>query len=112
MVEIARIEEALSRWGERFLARVFTPVEVADAGGRASSLAMRFAAKEAASKALGTGIGPVAWRDIEVRVGARGRPLLELHGAARQLAHRLGVTRTAVSLTDTTDQALAVVILS
>lgn len=112
LVEIRRIEDAFTRWGERFLARVFTSTEAADAGGQPASLAMRFAAKEAASKALGTGIGPVSWREIEVSVGERGRPLLVLHGAAQDLARRLGVTKTAVSLTDTKDHALAMVILS
>lgn len=112
LVEIERIESAVRRWGERFIARVYSPTEAADSRGSPASLAMRFAAKEAASKALGVGIGPVAWRDIEVKVGPRGRPLLVLHGAALVLARQLGATRAAVSLTDTKDQALAVVILS
>ncbi|NLT43321.1 MAG: holo-ACP synthase [Anaerolineae bacterium] len=112
LIEIERIKKALRRWGDRFIARVYTPEEATASGGEPAALAMRFAAKEAASKALGTGIGPVSWREIEVRVGTRGRPLLALHGAAREVAVQLGVTRSAVSLTDTKDQALAVVILS
>lgn len=112
MVEIERIESAVRRWGARFVSRVYTTTEAEDSRGIPASLAMRFAAKEAASKALGVGIGPVAWRDIEVTVGPRGRPLLALHGAALALARKLGATRAAVSLTDTNEQAMAVVILS
>ncbi len=112
LVEIERIESAVRRWGERFISRVYTPTEAEDSGGSPASLAMRFAAKEAASKALGVGIGPVAWREIEVRVGPRGRPLLVLHGAALALARQLGATKAVVTLADTKEQAMAVVILS
>ena len=75
LVEVRRIVALVERYGERFTRRVFTPGELADCGGRAESLAARWAAKEAAAKALGCGIGAVAWHDIEVvrtELGAAG----------------------------------------
>ncbi len=65
IIEIPRIQAALDRHGERFLKRIFTAKEIIECNGQADALAVRFAAKEAASKALGTGIGPVSWREIE-----------------------------------------------
>lgn len=112
LVEISRIARACDRWGDRFLARVYTPTEQADSRGRPAALAARFAAKEAAAKALGVGIGPVSWHSIEVLVGARGRPLLRLLGPAADLASRLGIRQADVSLSDTSEYALAVVILT
>ena len=112
LIEIARISRARQRWGERFLNRVFSASEVVASHGRAASLAGRFAAKEAAAKALGVGIGPVDWRDIEVSVGAAGEPLLLLHGRARELSQRLGVSQAVVSISDTAEHAVAVVVLN
>lgn len=112
LVEISRIARAYERWGERFLARVYTPREQADSRGRVASLALRFAAKEAVAKALGVGIGPVGWLDIEVLVGERGRPLLRLRGPAAELASSLGLRQAEVSLSDTQEHALAVVLLT
>ncbi|MGI6207179.1 MAG: holo-ACP synthase [Anaerolineae bacterium] len=112
LVEISRIARAYERWGERFLTRVYSPTEQADSRGRVSSLAARFAAKEAAAKALGTGIGPIGWLDVEVLVGERGRPLLRLRGPAAEIARQLGLRRAAVSLSDTREHALAVVVLT
>jgi len=112
LVEIARIRRAYERWGERFLNRVFTAEEAAASHGQAASLAGRFAAKEAASKALGVGIGPIDWHDVVVSVGERGQPLLALRGRAAELASQLGVSHAAVSLSDTRDHAVAVVILT
>ncbi len=66
LIEISRVEAVVQRYGQRFLNRVFSPQEQADSGGRAASLAARFAAKEAAAKALGCGIGLVGWLDIEI----------------------------------------------
>lgn len=112
LVEIARIERAQRRWGKRFLERVFTSAEVASARGKPASLAGRFAAKEAAAKALGVGIGPIDWREVEVASGTAGEPMLLLHGRARALSERLGLLESAVSLSDTAEHAIAVVILS
>ena len=110
LVEIARIEQLAERYGERFLARVFTSGERRDAGGRAAALAARWAAKEATSKALGTGIGPIGWREIEVVVGEGGRPELRLHGQALLTAAALCLTHWAVSLTHEAGLALAFVV--
>ncbi len=112
LIEIDRIARAQARWGHRFLARVFTPREQADAAGSAASLAGRFAAKEATVKALGVGIGPVSWPEVEVAVGERGRPVLRLRGAAQGFAAELGLTQAEVSISDTKDHAVAVVILT
>lgn len=112
LVEVARVEKARRRWGERFLGRVYTDGELAASRGRDTSLAARFAAKEAAAKALGVGIGGVAWREVEVVTAANGKPELVLHGRALALSRELGLTETALSLSDTADHAVAVVILS
>jgi holo-[acyl-carrier protein] synthase len=110
LIEVARVEAAVVRHGERFLQRVFTEQERADAGGRAESLAARFAAKEAVAKALGSGIGAVNWRDIEITRDASHRPDLALHGAAKRLAAELGLHEWSVSLSHTHDYALAMAV--
>lgn len=110
LVEVARVRGAWERHGERFLARVFTVGERADCGGRIASLAARFAAKEAAAKALGTGIGAVGWRDIEVRTEGGGRPTLILHAAAAAAARTLGLPEWHVSLSHTHTLAIAYVV--
>ncbi|HEX7974216.1 MAG TPA: holo-ACP synthase [Anaerolineales bacterium] len=110
LVEIERVESALQRYGRRFLERVFTPQELDEAGSRPASLAARFAAKEAAAKALGTGIGAVAWREIEIRRDPSGQPTLCLHGAAAELAARYGWSHWSVSLSHTHSHAIAMVV--
>jgi len=111
LIEIARVEEAANRWGERFLRKIFTEAERATYEGRMASLAARFAAKEAASKALGTGLmTEIPWTDIEVLTGPAGEPGLHLHGRARQIAGALGLTEWAVSLSHSGGHALAMVV--
>lgn len=110
LIEICRLQEVIERYGERFLQRVFTPGELDDCRGNMASLAARFAAKEAASKALGTGIGPVAWREIEVVRGPERQPLLHLHGAAATRAAVLGLQEWSVSLSHTQSVAMAMVV--
>lgn len=110
LVEISRIQAALDRWGERFLRRVWTEREIAACRGRHRELAARFAAKEAASKALGTGIAGIIWRELEVLSDRRGKPLLFLHGNARQRANELGLNTWAISLTHTHSMACAFVV--
>lgn len=112
LIEIPRIQAALERHGERFLKRVYTELEVFECRGRADALAVRFAAKEAASKALGTGIGPIAWREVETLHKWSGEPYLVLHGSAERIAAELGLTVWAVSLSHTRDLATAVVVAS
>lgn len=111
LLAISRVERALARYGERFYARFFTPEERALCAGSPPRLAARIAAKEAAAKALGVGIGDVRWVDIEIAQDARGRPVLRLHGAALALAERLGLAEWEVSLTHENGQAAAVVVM-
>lgn len=113
LAEVDRIAAALAEYGERFERRVFTNQEIAycrrNPRRMAERYAARFAAKEAFSKALGTGMRVgVFWRDIEVRRALGGRPVLELHGRARELASGM---RSHLSLTHTDATAMAVVIL-
>jgi holo-[acyl-carrier protein] synthase len=110
IIEITRIKVALERHGERFLKRVFTELEVLECRGRAEALAVRFAAKEAASKALGTGIGPISWRDVETLHKWSGEPYQVLHGNAKKIAGELGLVCWAVSLSHSRENAIAVVV--
>lgn len=110
LIEISRIQLALDRWGERFLRRVWTEREIAACRGRHRELAARFAAKEAASKALGTGIVGIVWRELEVLPDRRGKPLLFLHGQARARADELGLNTWALSITHSRDLACAFVV--
>ena len=126
LIEIARVERAAQRWGERFLQRVFAPAELADCGlvagkgtgPRWASLAARWAAKEATAKALGVGLRGLAaghslgvgLRDVEVRRAEGGRPVLLLHGAARARATALGIDELAVSLSHSGAYAVANVV--
>ena len=115
MAEISRVRAAIERHGERFLARVFTPAEIAYCRSHkdcSERFAARFAAKEAAMKALGTGWRRgVRWRDFEILNSPGGKPCLQLAGVARKIFHGLGGSRILVSLTHTGPYALAQVIL-
>ena len=110
IIEVARIDAAILRHGQRLFDRFFTPQELIDAAGRTPALAARFAAKEAAAKALGTGIGDVGWREIEVLLGDRRAPYLVLHGQAKEKALELGLHEWSISLSHTHHYAVAVVI--
>ena len=110
MIEVARMARGIDRHGQRFLDRFFTPQEQAYCEGRATSLAGRFAIKEAVGKALGTGIGDIHWKDVEVVVNERGRPKLVLHERAKVLAEQLGLTEWAISLSHTETQAIGFVV--
>jgi holo-[acyl-carrier protein] synthase len=110
IIEIQRIQAALDRHGERFLKRVFTELEITECRGRAEALALRFAAKEAASKALGTGIGPISWREVETLHKWSGEPYLVLHGRAEKKAEKLGLSVWAVSLSHSRDYGIAMVV--
>ena len=115
LVYIPRIKGAIERWGERFLTKVFTPSEIAYCKAYKSpekSLAVRFAAKEACAKALGTGISNgISWRHISISRKESGKPVLELKDKAKTTAERLGAKTWHVSLSHEGDYALAVVIL-
>ena len=110
IIEIPRIQAALDHHGERFLKRVFTEAEILECHERAEALAVRFAAKEATTKALGTGIGPVSWREVETLHRWSGEPYLVLHGVAEKVAKQLGLTIWAVSLSHSRAMATAVVV--
>jgi holo-[acyl-carrier protein] synthase len=110
LVEIQRLEAAIQRHGDRFLQRIFTNQELQEVKGSLPSLAARFAAKEAVAKALGTGIGAVNWREIEVLRGAERQPVLHLHGEADRLAGQLGLRCWSLSLSHTFTHAVAMVV--
>ncbi len=110
LIDIARIREAIERHGERFVSRIFTEAEQRDCGGRISSFAARFAAKEAVSKALGCGIGDVSWMDIEIRSDEKKAPYLVFHGEGERLARELGLKNWSISLSHTESQAIAFVV--
>src|ERR687889_171055 len=110
IIEIARIRRALDDFGERFLKRVYTERERERYGSRVSELAARFAAKEATSKVLGTGIRGIRWREMEVLANRRGKPVLILHGSAAERAALLGLVHFDVSLTHSRTDAIAFVV--
>ena len=110
LVEIERLQYLIQRYGERFLNRVYTPQELVELGDNYASLAGRFAAKEAVSKALGTGIGVVAWHEIEVLRGTEREPVLHLHGTAAQLASQLKLNNWSLSLSHSHTHAIAMVV--
>jgi holo-[acyl-carrier protein] synthase len=115
IAEVPRIAQAINRYGDRFLRRIFTDGEIQYCEKKASrveSYAARFAAKEAAMKALGTGWNRgVRWRDVEVCRQPGSRPTLAFHGKAAEYASRLGAVHVALSLTHTSAEAIAQVIL-
>jgi holo-[acyl-carrier protein] synthase len=111
LVENARIADSIRRHGERFLQRVYQAAEVEYCRSMADPVphfAVRFAAKEAVSKAFGTGFaGELRWKDIEVRRKASGEPFIVLHAAAGDLAKRLGITAVHLSLSHSQDYSVA-----
>jgi holo-[acyl-carrier protein] synthase len=115
LAEIERIQRSIHRYGSRFLDRVYTAREQAYClrkRNSAESFAARFAAKEAAAKALGTGISHgVGWLEIEVVREPSGRPTIQFHGRAAQIAARIGAVHAALSITHTKDLAMASVLL-
>lgn len=110
LIEIERIRQTLERHGDRFLQRVFTPSEIARYQHRPGSLAARWAGKEAVAKALGSGIGVVAWKDIEILSNDDGAPALHLSGAAAARAASLGLNEWSISLAHTHEHAIAFVV--
>jgi holo-[acyl-carrier protein] synthase len=110
LIEIERVQTTIGRYGKRFLERVFTVQELAEVGNNTASLAARYAAKEAVAKALGTGIGPIAWREIEILHGPARQPLLHLHGEAQKLASEMGLDAWSVSLSHTQTHAIALAV--
>jgi len=110
IIEIARIRRVIDRWGERFLYRVYTEAEIMLCRNRTGPLATRFAAKEAVMKALGTGVRGVGWKEIEVLSERSGKPTVHLYGNARNKANKLGIDELAISLSDSRENAIAIVV--
>lgn len=115
MVKVTRIENMIARWGDRFLGRVFTPSEIAychHKANAASRFALRFAAKEAFSKALGLGFrNGLGLQHIEIVRSDTGSPGLELHKKAKELCQGHGIKNSFLSLSDDGAYAVAVVVL-
>jgi len=107
ILEISRIKEAIERWGDRFLRRVYTEAELLLCGNKARALAVRFAGKEAIMKLLGTGVRGVSWRDVEILAYPSGKPLLNFYGGAQKEAERLGLSDIAISLAHSDEYAVA-----
>lgn len=115
IVEVPRIAETMARFGERFLRRVFTEAEIRYCDSKFNRIeryAARFAAKEAALKAMGTGLRQgISWREVEVSREPGGRPTLIFSGRAAEIAAKLGMKRASLSLSHTAQHAIAQVIL-
>ncbi len=115
LVECARIQRSIDRFGDRFLHRVFTDGEIEYSMSMkfpARHLAARFAAKEAVSKAFGTGIGKaMGWRDIDIRKRPSGEPFLVFSGPAQELAVARGVASALITLSHTEHHAIACIVL-
>jgi holo-[acyl-carrier protein] synthase len=115
LAEVRRIREAVERYGDRFVNRIFTDAEIAYVERKANKYeryAGRFAAKEAGMKAIGTGWKHgVRWQDFEVANLPSGRPTLRLHGVAAQIAEKMGVKSVSLSITHTAEMGMAQVIL-
>lgn len=110
IIEVERVRKVYEHHGERFLQRVFTEVEIRQCRGKATRLAGRFAAKEAISKALGTGLHGVAWREMEVVQLRSGRPTVRLYGNAKHRAELLGLTAFDVSIADLQTFSIAIAV--
>ncbi len=110
IIEVGRVQRAFERHGDRFLQRVFTERELQQCRGKATRWAGRFAAKEAISKALGTGLHGVSWREMEIVQLRSGRPTVRLHGKAKQRAELLGLSAFDVSIADLAEFSIAVAV--
>jgi holo-[acyl-carrier protein] synthase len=113
LIEVERIGASIARYGERFTRRVYTDGEIEYCAGRVTSLAARFAAKEAISKLLGVGIQHgegVEWRTIEIVSARNGDPSVLLHGRAAERARAMGITEIALSFSHTHAHAIAFVV--
>ena len=111
IIEIARIKNVLYKHPKRFLEKIFTEYERNYCRGRSTQLAARFAAKEAAMKALGTGVRGVGWKEIEVQRLPSGKPYIKLHGRANERAKFIGVEKIELSISHSKELATAMVIM-
>lgn len=110
IIEISRLEDVNPKIRQRFIKRVFTPKEIAQAQDQSDTLTGLFSAKEAVSKALGTGIGKVHWQDIEILHLPSGQPIVQLHGQAKIVADQLGLVSWSVSISHDRDTVVALAV--
>ena len=110
IIEIDRIQNVLIKHPERFLRKIFTEYEINYCRGRATQLAARFASKEAAMKALGTGIRGVGWREVEVQRLRSGKPYIILHGRAKKRAESMGIKKIELSISHSKNLATAMAV--
>ncbi len=110
LIEISRVSEVIARHGKHYLERIYTSAELEQCGKNIESLAGRFAAKEAVAKALGTGIGDVTWKEIEILGDEQNAPVLSLRGAAEQKAKELGLTEWSLSISHSQSHAVAIAV--
>ena len=109
IVEIARIDDAIARWGDNFLNRVYTESEITSYRKKPASLAARFAGKEAVIKAFGSQSKGIDLKEIEILSQPGGAPVVHLHGKAQSLAKNLGLKKFDISLSHCRDYAVAMV---
>lgn len=110
IIEIARINKAVGRWGENFLHRIYTEPELELSRRKSSSLAVRFAGKEAVIKVLGKQAQGISWKEIEILAEPSGRPLVHLSSKAQNRPGGLGLGKLAISLSHSKEYAVAVVV--
>ncbi|MDP3879382.1 MAG: holo-ACP synthase [Dehalococcoidales bacterium] len=110
IIEIARIRRARDTWGEKFLRKVYTEPELRLYREKPSSLAARFAGKEAVIKAIGTETKGIRWKDIEILAEPGGQPSIKLYGRARTQARNRGLGKLAISLSHSREYAIALVV--
>jgi holo-[acyl-carrier protein] synthase len=110
IVELSRLEGLKPAIRKRFLERVFTPLELANASASDAALMGRFAAKEAVAKALGCGIGKVGWKEVEILEDEEGAPQLSLHGNAKELAKSLRLKLWSISISHSRTHAVAMAV--
>jgi holo-[acyl-carrier protein] synthase len=110
LVEIDRLAEMTPPIRARFLKRIYTGRELEICGDNDSSLAGRFAAKEAVAKALGCGIGPISWQEIEILRAENGAPTLNLHGKAQDISLQLGIEDWSISISHSQTHAMAMAV--
>ncbi len=112
LIQVSRVREAVGRWNDRFLRRIYTPREIQYCQGKGSPMvhfAARFAAKEAVRKALGEILD---WKDVEIGNGRLGEPKVNLTGEAKKISQRRGVKRILLSLSHDSSYAIAQVVLT
>ncbi len=110
IIEVSRIDEINPNIRRRFIKRVYTPQEILQARDQSDTLTGLFSAKEAVSKALGTGIGKVHWQDIEILHLPSGQPVIHLHGHAKHVADQLGLETWSVSISHDRDKVVALAV--